>query len=177
MSNLLQFPDELWKEVKNFEGRFWISNHGRIKSNDLRKHTIKILKCYIDSLGYYQAQLRKKPICRKVRIHTLVGEYFVIKPISEIKLVINHKDGNKLNNYFMNLEWTTPKGNSDHAVATGLHDLKGSKHPNAKLTEDDVRAIRKLYPSHTQKEIAVKFGICRRQAGDIINRVNWGHVA
>lgn len=169
-------PGEIWKEIKDFEGRFWISNCGRLKSHDLRKNTIKIVAGYIDSCGYYQATLRNKPLKRKVRVHTLVAENFLESSCLDEKLVVNHIDGNKLNNNVSNLERVTLKENCAHAVATGLHDLKGSKHPNSKLTEKDVREIRTLYPVFTQKEIAEKFGICRRQVGDIINRVNWAHV-
>lgn len=56
---------EIWKEIKDFEGRFWISSFGRLKSHDHRKNTIKILSPYIDSQGYYQATLRHKTIKEK----------------------------------------------------------------------------------------------------------------
>lgn len=167
---------ELWKPVNNFEARFEISNHGRLKSIGGKFGGVFILPCSIGDSGYVEATLRMKPLKRRVRIHTLVGEHFLIKPITDKKLIINHLDGVKINNYFENLEWATYKRNSEHAIAIGLFDKKGSKHQNSKLTEEDVLQIRYLYPKYTHKEIGAMFNICRRQAGDIINRVNWKHI-
>jgi hypothetical protein len=91
-------------------------------------------------------------------------------------MTVNHKDGNKLNNYYRNLEWIESRKNTEHAVEIGLMDFKGEKHPHAKLTESDVLKIRSLYPQYKQKVIASMFGVCRRQVGDIINRKNWSHI-
>ena len=57
-----------------------------------------------------------------VTIHRLVAHHFVREPkdLSEENLVVNHLDGNKLNNRWDNLEWTTQKGNIEHASINGL---------------------------------------------------------
>ena len=62
-----------------------------------------------------------------VKVHRLVAHHFVPKPkylvdqrIPEENLVVNHLDGNKLNNRWDNLEWTTNEGNMAHASSTGL---------------------------------------------------------
>lgn len=115
-----------------------------------------------------------KPINRKVRVHVLVAEHFVEKKDPSHSWV-NHIFGIKLWNYYKDIEWVTPAGNCAHAVEKGLHNLKGANHPNSKLKESDVLQIRFLYSTGlTHKQIAAKFGINRRQAGDIINRKNWG---
>lgn len=64
---------------------------------------------------------------RSVRFHRLVAHHFVAIPedllvqgLTEENLVVNHLDGNKLNNRWDNLEWTTNEGNMAHASATGL---------------------------------------------------------
>lgn len=171
-----KLPEERFLPVKNFEGRFWISDHGRIISYDHRKNTIAFLSPYIDSGGYHNTQLRMKPSNRKCRVHELVGEHFCeMIIIPDIKMGWNHKNGNKLYNHFTNLEYISLADNTRHAVEIGLFNIKGEKHPHAKLTEKDVKAIRLLANSGlTHKQIGEKFGICRRQAGDIINLVNWG---
>lgn len=169
------FGSEIWKPVFGFEKRFEISNHGRLRSINGRHKGVKILNPAIGHGGYYCTSLRMKPQNRKVRIHTLVAENFLIKPIGQW-IVVNHKDGNKLNNHINNLEWCEASENISHAVRIGLMDFKGSNHHNSKLTEEDILKIRSLYPKYLQREIAAMFGICRRQAGDIINRVNWKHV-
>ncbi len=167
--------EEIWKEVYGFEKRFKISNHGNLISINGRCKGEKILKPIIDGLGYHSTTLRDSGKKRCVRIHTLVAENFMVKPIGQ-RITVNHKDGVKTNNKLANLEWIESSENVKHAVRTGLRDLKGSKHPNSKLTEDDVLKIRALYPIKTRKEIGLMFGICRRQVGDIINRVNWKHL-
>ena len=70
-----------------------------------------------------------------VKVHRLVAHHFVRIPkdlldqgLTEETLVVNHLDGNKLNNKWDNLEWTTQKGNMVHASATGLMHTTIDKH-------------------------------------------------
>lgn len=173
MENL---ENEIWKPVFGFEKRFEISNYGRIRSINGRCKGVKILKPNIGKKeGYFITNLRMTPYNRHVRIHTLVAEAFLVKPIG-IRMTVNHKDGNKLNNHIDNLEWIEGSENTKHAFRTGIVNFKGSKHHNAKLTESDVLVIRSLYPEKTHKQIAAIYNMNRRQIGDIINRVNWKHV-
>lgn len=172
--------DEVWKEIKGFEGKYYISNTGYLKSIN-GKYKLKFPDGYItngctDSTGYKCVTLRKPGILYKVRVHSLVGEYFVHKKESTKRLVINHKDGNKLNNHEGNLEWVTDYENVRHAVDTGLMNFKGENHHYAKLTKEKVIEMRRLRNEDklTHEEIAKRFGVCRRQAGDVINGVNWG---
>lgn len=172
---------EIWKEIKNWNGKYLISNHGRLKSIGGRSKKLNPngeISCGAkDIFGYRIATLRRPPKIRSmIRIHTLVGEEFIEKPQSEIKLCINHKDGNKANNYFENLEWITGAENVKHAVRTGLFNIKGEKHPSAKLTEKQViqmRLMRKTLGTSHQK-LSELFGITRRQVGDVLRGVNWG---
>ncbi len=166
--------DERFLPVKDFETRFWISDFGRIVSHDHRKNTVNFLKPSIDKEGYYATHLRMKPKQRKVRVHLLMAEHHISKK-DPSHIWVNHILGIKLWNYYKDIEWTTPAGNCAHAVETGLHNLKGSRHPMSKLQDADVLQIRSLrLQGLTHKQIASKFGIDRRQAGDIINRENWG---
>jgi hypothetical protein len=80
--------------------------------------TGKILKPYITS-GYYEVYLYEEGRKRiHSRIHKMVAKTFIPNP--ENKPWVNHKDGDKLNNYVDNLEWTTPKENAKHANENGL---------------------------------------------------------
>lgn len=169
---------EIWKDVVGFEGKYFVSNHGRLKSLN-GKFTKKYPDGYIttgtiDSLNYRVVTLRDHGRIRKDRIHRLVALAFIERV--EGKNYVNHIDGDGLNNHVSNLEWCTHKENIRHAINTGLFDTKGEKHFNSKLTKDKVLEMRRLYFKEglTQKEIAEKFGVCRRQAGDVINGVNWG---
>lgn len=97
--------------------RFLISNHGELYS----LITGKMLKQSITKNGYYFVTIsngsRRDKIC--IKIHRAVAENFISNPIEG--LVVNHKDGNKLNNCVENLEWVTQRENAIHAIKNGLH--------------------------------------------------------
>lgn len=123
---------EIWKDIKNYEGLYQVSNLGRIKSlsrtvyqyNYMAKKDIKITfkgkirKPRMSKDGYYIINLNKDGKMTTYRVHRLVGEQFVEN--KENKPYINHKDGNKLNNNVDNLEWCTAKENSIHGWKIGL---------------------------------------------------------
>lgn len=130
---------EVWEDIEGFEN-YQISNLGRVKSKErytkikngvmsLRKE--KILKLSHNKKGYAQTVLykNKKPIT--VKIHRLVAQAFIPNP--ENKPQVNHKDGNKDNNFVNNLEWLTDKENKQHAIKNGLVDLELRKSNMRKL--------------------------------------------
>lgn len=167
---------EVWKDVKGFEGRFKVSNYGRVLSINGRHKGEKILTPNLQkSTGYYSTTLNWIGRRRNIRIHVLVAEAFLEKP-NIPHVCVNHKDGNKLNNRLDNLEWTDKKANCAHAVATGLHNLKGENHPSRKLTNDSVHAIKFLFPSISNSELANTFNISRRQICDIRRGIGWKHI-
>ena len=108
---------EIWKDIKGFEGIYQISNLGRARS--LKRNRVYILKNNIDTHGYYYIipYVNKKNYTH-YKIHRLVALYFV----SGYKkgLVVNHKDGDKRNNHYSNLEWVTSSENNQHAYNIGL---------------------------------------------------------
>jgi len=167
---------ELWRDVKDFEGRFRISNHGRLLSINGRKKGESICNPPIGKKeGYYIARLRKTPLKRDVRIHTLVAEAFLIKPKGK-HICVNHLDGNKLNNHIDNLEWTTLALNCKHASEIGLMPT-GSDHYNAILTEEKVREIKRLFHKKTNIQLGKMFGVHRRTISDIRLNRTWLRVS
>ncbi len=162
---------EIWKDIKDFEGRFKISNHGRLLSINGKYKGEKILRPCIDGVGYYHAQLRKKPLNRSVRIHVLVAETFLIKPEGN-NICVNHLDGNKLNNHISNIEWTTKALNISHAARMGLM-ASGSDHHNAKLDEEKVKKIKDLLHTHPNPVLGRMFGVHRRTISDIRLNRTW----
>lgn len=136
---------ESWKDVKGYEGLYQVSSFGRVKRMTKKVYNPgtysgectyreKLLSPHIDSVGYYQILLRNKNKIKRVRVHRIVAEAFIDNP-NELP-VINHKDGNKLNNNIDNLEWCSHSHNTKEAFRIGLahhKSLWGSEHPKAKV--------------------------------------------
>ena len=99
---------EIWKDVKDYEGLYQVSNLGSLKSNKGYK------KASVNQDGYYQTTLYKNGKKRNVLVHRIVAEAFL--PNLNNKPTVNHKDGNKLNNKLDNLEWATNKEQTNHSI-------------------------------------------------------------
>lgn len=110
---------EEWKDIKDYEGLYQVSNLGRIKSFRCSKkfHCQKeyILKPNISSHGYAQVTLYNETIKHKFLVHRLVANAFIPNPNNLPQ--INHKDENRLNNSSENLEWCTAEYNNAYGTA------------------------------------------------------------
>ena len=71
------------------------------------------------------------------------------------------------------LRWATSEENTNDQRIHGTL-VKGHRHGMAKLTEEDVREIRRLEGSMTQAKIAAIFGVSASHVSGIINRKEWG---
>lgn len=129
-----------WKSVVGYEGLYQVSNNGEVRS---LTHN-KVLKNQISRTGYEQVLLYKNGHPSLKRVHRLVMEAFKPKEYDS-SLPINHIDGIKTNNSANNLEMTTPKRNTRHAVKNGL--IKSCKVVVQRTL--DGKFIRK-YPSASQ---------------------------
>ena len=93
--------EEIWKDISGFNGKYKISNFGRVKSFHNNKELM--LKPSVSHYGYPRVTLYYNGISKYYEIHRLVALYF-IPNINNLPCV-NHKDENKLNNHADNLEW------------------------------------------------------------------------
>lgn len=112
--------EEIWKDIKGYEGLYEVSNLGRIKS--LKRNKI-ITPKLIHS--YFSVILYNKKNYRNFRIHRLVAQAFIPNPNNYPQ--VNHIDGNKLNNNLENLEWCTQSHNMKEAYRIGLEKPKKIK--------------------------------------------------
>lgn len=117
----LQIPDEIWRPVVGFRGRYEVSNLGRVRFLPQKGNhfTQGIMKTVVHRDGYIVLSIvdnNGKRYCKKM--HRLVAEAFIPREIG--KNIVHHKDSVKTNNHFSNLEWTTILNNTRHALRDGL---------------------------------------------------------
>lgn len=104
---------EIWKDIKDFEGLYQVSNLGRVRSLDRPYHKGKILTPAFDGKkNYLFVGLHKNKVVKQKNVHRLVAETFIDNPNNYP--CINHIDENKTNNHVENLEWCTIKYNSNY---------------------------------------------------------------
>ena len=124
---------EVWKCIIGYEDLYEISNYGNVRSLD---------KCFLDKEGkvYRREGVHLKPARNKYgylqvslstsnkqsshTIHTLVTRMFIDNP--ENKPTVNHKDGDKLNNHYSNLEWATKSEQAIHSLKLKLRKMPNS---------------------------------------------------
>ncbi len=103
--NIVSLDNEVFKEIDNTDGKYLISNYGRVKS--LMGYTAIILKPYITPNGYYRLQIIQDGVPTNFFIHSLVATAF-LNPPKSLNCQIHHKDFNSLNNKADNLEYLNP---------------------------------------------------------------------
>jgi len=163
------YIEEIWKDIKSYEGRYQVSNLGKVKS--LVRECI--LKFGIRGKGYLYVNLCKDGQVKKFSIHRLVAETFIPNP--DNKPEVNHRDGIKNHNEATNLEWATSKENIEHAMKElGRIGPRGEIQGNSKLTEADVIQIRES--KLRLKDLAYIYKVSIPHLSDIKNHKKWGHV-
>lgn len=165
-----------WLDIVGYEGIYKVSESGDVVSlkrewgfgsrreEKPRKVTIK--------KGYASVGLSKESVIKHILLHRVVASAFIPNPNNYPQ--INHIDGNKLNNHYKNLEWCDRSHNQVHARKLKLQG--GERSNTAKLNEKCVKAIRKLYPKLTMKELACSFDVTESTISSIINKRNWKYV-
>lgn len=170
---------EVWKAIPGFEGRYSISNRGRVKSHLYRNgKSEQILKPYpTGTRGDLKVDLGGNPR-RTILVAVLVAEAFLEPDFFRDE--VNHIDGNFLNNRADNLEWSTHSENLIHSyrvLGRRSADLRGTKNGLAKLTDDLVREYRAMRASGMAiREITRLSGLDRRTIQKMLRGDNWSHV-
>lgn len=133
---------EEWRPIPGYEELYEVSNKGNVRSLDrkvwngngfyLKKG--RILKKSKTTTGYWKVELYDKGRGRKSKkVHRLVAKAFI--PKIKDKNLINHIDGNPLNNNVENLEWCSQSENMEHAYEIGLMHSNFSKHKDKMIEE------------------------------------------
>lgn len=167
---------ERWKDIVGYENKYQISSFGNVRSVMFNNYTtknkkrVKKLKPAKDNTGYLSVVLCKDGKTKTFRIHRLVAQAFLLNE-NNYK-VVNHIDGNKLNNRVENIEWCTYKENSIHAVKNNLIK-SGEQSPASKLKDCQIIFIKKHYKFRDKIfnscNLAKMFGVSQPTISMIIN--------
>lgn len=176
--------EEIWKDVPGFEGSYKVSSHGRIKSITRTRLVNGGIVTFPETIrkpsimNKYYSVLAKSTTSKpkQLRVHRIVATVFVPNP--ENKPQVNHKDCDKFNNHFSNLEWVTPAENNKHARDNNrTNPPKGVNHWNNKLDPTQVSVIRScLKIGITQQKIADYFKVHRTCISAIKLKYHWAHL-
>jgi hypothetical protein len=174
--------NERWSKVKakadTKKCNYLFSDYGRLKSVDKMSGNEKLLRGSLMKQGFMQLNLKLEDGVRQgFYVHQLVASKFIKKDKSKPMLI--HIDGNKLNNYWENLQRVDRAGMTQHQIAQGVYLHENRKMPShAKMNETKVRLLKKrLQEGKTKRKVLAKsFGITETQVRRIEKGENWGHV-
>jgi hypothetical protein len=142
---------ETWKEIREFDGKYLISSHGRVK----RK---RILKPFKNKRGYLSFVFRHNGKYKRRYIHRLVAQEFCLKPDKQNH--VNHIDGNSSNNFYKNLEWCNEEYNTRDMYRRSKKDLTKE--------EKYFKAFEKYFNGELVKDIAKDMNINYKYLMNII---------
>lgn len=176
-------PSEIWKDVVGYEGLYQISSFGNVKSlgKTIDKGKFgkvffpeKLLSVFIDN-QYFYIGLHKNKKQKKISIHRILAIAFIPNP--ENKPFINHKNGIKTDNRIENLEWVTPKENSEHASINNLVARNfGEKNGKHKLNTKDILLIRNSRYKISRKELSKNLNVSIKHIDRIRENKRWRHI-
>lgn len=173
-------PTENWLPVMGFEALYEVSDLGNVRRIARGPGTYigKVLAPRPLPSGYLQVNLscRSKAVNRY--IHHLVMDAFVGHQqvgIGKTSIQVNHKDGNKKNNRFSNLEYIGRRAHHDHGIANGLTP-RAERNARAKLNTTQVLEIRELLKTMNRAKIAGMYGVSTSTIQYIDMRWTWKHI-
>ena len=151
--------EEIWKDIKDYEDLYQISNLGRVKRlkreyhyynhltkrDNIRIVDEKILKGAINK-GYNRICLTKDKKETNHFVHRLVVENF-IRELKENES-IDHIDCNKLNNNINNLEIVTVEENNHRAFINKLNKKQKREKQPVCLIDDDGKVLKEYSSMH-----------------------------
>lgn len=175
---------ERWLPIPRFEGFYEVSDLGRVKSlgrtismgprtTGPRAWRERVLCPKSAANGYFYVSLRRDGATTQRTVHSLVMEAFA-GPHPGRGFQICHDDGTPTNNALTNLRYDTEVENHRDKIRHGT-TLRGEKQPIHKLTEHDVRAIRRRYAAGgvLQKDLAAEYGVGKVTIHHVIHRTTW----
>lgn len=203
---LIQIQTEQWRPIPGYETEYDVSSYGRVRRS-IHAHPHRLLPTHhilTDSptrKGYRQIRLKKRG---QKRISMTVHRIVMLAFIGPSSLQVNHKNGIKPDNFWLNLEYVTNRENRLHSYyvlgntavfggrpvhhpASGFRNGKytkpeatprGSKHGMSKLDEEKVKRARELFATgnYTQRSLAQVFNVSQVAIMRAVRGETWAHV-
>lgn len=172
----MEQKNEIWIPIKDTNGKYSVSNLGRIVNND----SGKIRKLCYDQKGYLRVRLSVNGDMRPFKVHRVVAICFIENPYN--KREVNHINGIKDQNNVSNLEWVTSSENAKHAHLTGLNKISDYQKEVARKTlTSNSYSSKKIINKKTGevfndiKSAAASIGLKRSSLSNMLTgfRKNW----
>jgi hypothetical protein len=172
---------EKWAPIPGYGTWYEVSNHGRVRSfirrsdgQRVKREVALIMReQYSEKFAYLSVSLSKGiGRANTIPIHILVALVFVKNPKPNEYKYVNHKYGDKLDNYYEHLEWCTQGQNQKHAYDTGLR-----KKPNGTLNGRNILTEYQVLEIFNSKEnhykLAAEYGVARMTISHIKQGKIW----
>lgn len=168
-------PGETWRPVRGLEGTYAVSSDGRLRreAGSARTPRRRLLRPCVKDTGCEYVDLSLRGRRQRRYVHDVVSEAFMgRRPAGH---VVHHVDGNKRNNTVENLTYVTSGENQRLAYAAGAKPrvrLYGASNPGARLTDRQVREIRRRIANGSAgAAVATRYGTSTKYVQHLYNGV------
>jgi hypothetical protein len=171
---------EEWRTITGFNGAYSVSSLGRVRSEHRTRRgksgaptpvPQRILRAQQNRDGHMRVVLCAPGGKTTAFVHALVLTAHVgPRPAGHQAC---HRNGDASDNRVENLRWGTAASNQQDRIAHGTTS-RGASNGSAKLTEEQVRAIRADSRKHA--DIAAELGVARTTVGLVKAGKSWTHI-
>ena len=152
---------EIWKDVIGYNGKYQISNTGKIRSTNYNNTgQIKELKLKLNKYGYYEVKLSKNNVTKDYMVGRLVAQHFI--PNQNFKPKVIHKNDVR-DNSIQNLKWVYE--------SEAMHNQYNNKHRKGKSSNTIITYNNKKYKRYS--DIAKDLGINKKTFSSGLYELNW----
>ena len=163
-----------WRDVAGYEGYYKVNQFGDVVSLSRTIHVIDgnreydkpikggLMRQHTQNKGYKVVCLTKNGVTKNIYVHRIVANAFI--PNNNNMPMINHKDEDKTNNYYENLEWCDARYNNIYGtkIQRRVSKLKGrSLMPYHRKRISD--AIKKHYRIQKMLQIIANYNAQRKE--------------
>lgn len=168
--------EEQWKTIPAWPD-YAVSTFGRVMRLTSKNSGVAgAMLSQFKVCGYPSVNLCRSGQRQSVRVHRLVAEAFIPRPVDATE--VNHIDASRTNNHMANLEWVSASQNRLHGYVHGACDAKGERNGHSKLTAGQVKQIRAISPKSRddRRRVGAQFHVSAATVRDVVTRRTWGHI-